>query len=64
MNTRTLARAIWRLLMAYGMVPLTGTSCLLGVTPEEVEKIVLEMKRSMGRAGIDLHDGFIILKGR
>ena len=64
MNTSALARAIWRLLMAYGMVPLTGTSCLLGVTPEEVEKIVLEMRRSMGRASIDLYDGFIILKGR
>ena len=64
MNTRTLARAIWRLLMAYGMVPVTGTSCLLGVTPEDIEKIVLEMRQSVGRSSIDLYDGFIILKGR
>lgn len=64
MDTRTLAQKIWRLLMAYGMVPVTGTAYLLDATPREIEKTVLAMRQAIGSSRIDLYDGFIIWRGR
>ena len=64
MDTRTLSQKIWKLLMAYGMVPVTGTAYLLDATPEEIKKTVLAMRQAIGSARIDLYDGFIIWQGR
>ncbi|WP_419573887.1 hypothetical protein [Pyramidobacter piscolens] len=64
MNTQTLSQKIWKLLMAYGMVPVTGTAYLLGATPREIERTVLAMRQAIGSARIDLYDGFIIWQGR
>lgn len=64
MNTQTLVQKIWKLLMAYGMVPVTGTAYLLDATPREIERTVLAMRQVIGSARIDLYDGFIIWQGR
>ncbi len=64
MNAQTLSQKIWKLLMAYGMVPVTGTAYLLCSTPEEITKTVLAMRETIGHARIDLYDGFIIWQGR
>lgn len=64
MDTRTLSQKIWKLLMAYGMVPVTGTAYLLGTSPAEIKKTVLAMRQAIGGARIDLYDGFIIWQGR